>query len=375
MVAMETRLSPRTRRPGTVTAAVVLLGIQSGLGALAGIALLLAATRHPGRGFAVVAVLSLALDVAVIVLMHRDARRGLDDLPAPPRPAPPRDDQSGADVTPGGLTPGGLLLGGVTLALFLGALAIRSDLVFGIVVVAAIFVPIEKLFQLHPQKTFREGWRTDLVHFVVNNLFSLVGIVLGVVAFGLALHALVPDSVRSSIAAQPALVQFAAALAIVELCQYWAHRATHTVPLLWRFHKVHHSIEQMDWLAAARLHPIDQAFTRSCVIIPLFALGFSKATLGAYLVVTTFQALFIHANTRLTFGPLRQAIATPEFHHWHHAAAPTDRNFAGQLPLVDRLFGTLHLPKHEWPTTYGIGEPPPAGYLRQLAWPFRHQQG
>ncbi|HEY2428895.1 MAG TPA: sterol desaturase family protein, partial [Acidimicrobiales bacterium] len=140
----------------------------------------------------------------------------------------------------------------------------------------------------------------------------------------------------------------------------------------WRFHKVHHSITEMDWLASAHLHPIDTVWTRSCFVIPLFALGFSRATFGGFVLVTTLQAIFIHANVRLTFGPLRWLIATPEFHHWHHAGDPAayNTNFAGELPWIDALFGTLHLPKGEWPAAYGIDEQQPEGYLRQLAWPF-----
>jgi sterol desaturase/sphingolipid hydroxylase (fatty acid hydroxylase superfamily) len=129
----------------------------------------------------------------------------------------------------------------------------------------------------------------------------------------------------------------------------------------------------MDWLASGRLHPIDQVFTRSCVVLPLFCLGFSRATFGAFLAVTTLQAIFIHANVRFRFGPLRWIIATPEFHHWHHANDPGayNTNFAGECPLVDLLFGTLHLPKGRMPERYGIDDPVPDGYLHQLAWPFR----
>ena len=161
------------------------------------------------------------------------------------------------------------------------------------------------------------------------------------------------------------------------MLQYWAHRASHTVPVLWRFHKLHHSITELDWVAAARLHPVDQAFARSCIVIPLFVLGFTRGTFGALLIVFTLQALFIHANVRFTFGPLRYVLATPEFHHWHHAADPRayNSNFAGELPVIDKLFGTLHLEptgaEGRWPESYGIADPVPAGYLAQMAWPFR----
>ena len=74
----------------------------------------------------------------------------------------------------------------------------------------------------------------------------------------------------------------------------------------------------------------------------------------------------MHANVRLTFGPLRWLIATPQFHHWHHAREPEayNSNYAGEFPAVDALFGTLYLPVQRWPTQYGIDEHEPAGYLR-----------
>jgi sterol desaturase/sphingolipid hydroxylase (fatty acid hydroxylase superfamily) len=277
-----------------------------------------------------------------------------------------------ADATTDRVTASGVAIALGTLVLLLGALAVRSRVVFGLVVVAAVFVPMERLFALRPQRVFRQAWKTDLVHFVVNNVLTTIGLVVAVVVAGGLLHALVPDPFRHAVHNQDALAQLTEALLVAEMAGYWAHRATHRVPWLWRFHKVHHSIEQMDWLAAARLHPVDQAFTRSCFVVPLYALGFSRATFGAFLVFATFQALFVHANVRFRFGPLRYVIATPEFHHWHHGGEPAayNSNFAGELPLIDAVFGTLRIPDR-WPERYGIGEPIPSGYLRQLAWPFR----
>jgi sterol desaturase/sphingolipid hydroxylase (fatty acid hydroxylase superfamily) len=262
------------------------------------------------------------------------------------------------------------------MALLLAALTVRDRLVFGVVVVAAVFVPLEKAFALRRQRVFRRGWRTDLVHFVVNNLLTFVGIAAAVIVVGSAMKMSVPSSSRLAIHHQPGWLQFFEAVLLAELGGYWVHRASHRVPFLWQFHKVHHSIQEMDWLASARLHPVDQAFTRSCAILPIFALGFSRATFGAFLVYTTFQALFIHANVRLRFGALRWVISTPEFHHWHHADDPAayNSNFAGGIPLFDALFGTLRLPKDQMPRRYGIGEELPAGYLRQLVWPFQHER-
>jgi sterol desaturase/sphingolipid hydroxylase (fatty acid hydroxylase superfamily) len=271
------------------------------------------------------------------------------------------------------LTAGGLLIGSITALIVLGALAIRGDLIIGLVLLAVIFVPLERVFTLHPQRVFRAGWRTDVVHFTVNNILTTALLVIPVVGLGVLARAAVPSAAREAIADQPAGAQAIEVLLIAGVAGYWAHRMTHTVPVLWRFHKVHHSIQQMDWLAAARLHPIDSVFTRTITVLPIFALGFTRAALGGFLAFTTFQAIFIHANVRLTFGPLRWLVATPEFHHWHHANEPDayNTNFAGEFPWLDALFGTLYLPKGRMPARYGIDDQVPDGYLRQLAWPLR----
>src|SRR5271169_573405 len=112
---------------------------------------------------------------------------------------------------------------------------------------------------------------------------------------------------------------------------YAGHRAAHEVPLLWRFHRVHHSVREMDWLAANHLHPLDETFGRSAAVLPLYALGFGRISLGAFVILITVQAIFIHANLRMNFGPVRWFIATPQFHHWHHAREPQayNTNYAG----------------------------------------------
>ncbi len=69
---------------------------------------------------------------------------------------------------------------------------------------------------------------------------------------------------------------------------------------------------------------------------------------------------------------------TPQYHHWHHSDDPAfyDKNFAIHFPLIDRIFGTYHLPGDEWPKTMGLGKTSlPKGYLSQLVYPFRQDPG
>jgi lathosterol oxidase len=118
---------------------------------------------------------------------------------------------------------------------------------------SALFIPLERLFARREQPVFRDGWRTDLVYFFVSALLVQVTTLLtlepAMVLFQWAAH----PQVGVWVAGQPFVVQFAGILVLTDLTQYWVHRFFHRLPLLWRFHAIHHSAETMDWLAGSRL--------------------------------------------------------------------------------------------------------------------------
>jgi sterol desaturase/sphingolipid hydroxylase (fatty acid hydroxylase superfamily) len=252
-----------------------------------------------------------------------------------------------------------------------GLMHVSATKIAALLVFFAVFAPIEKLFAKRQQRLLRRGWRADTVYFLLNSVFASAGTAIAIIGVGLWLRALIPHDLHHAITHQPVAIQFVEALALSELGAYWAHRLMHTNGWLWRFHKVHHSVSEMDWLASARLHPVDRAFTCAAAYVPLFVFQFSKPTLAVYSLFAALMALGVHANVRFTFGPLRYALATPQYHHWHHAGSEvTNKNFAVQLPLMDWLFGTMHVPAGQWPIDYGIEESVPSTYLGQLAWPF-----
>ena len=236
-----------------------------------------------------------------------------------------------------------------------------------------VFVPLERAFaRLPAQKTFRVGWTTDGAHFMVSHL-AVQALTFMTLLPATSLATLwQPEALQHAIRRQPVALQALEVLVLADFAQYWVHRAFHAVPWLWRFHAIHHSSATLDWLAGSRLHVVDVVVTRGLVMVPVFLLGFAPTALYAYLVFVSFHAVFIHANVRFRFGWLDRVIATPRAHHWHHAVTPIDKNFAVHLPVLDALFGTLHLPGSEWPAAYGIaGEPVPEGWGAQLVHPFR----
>ncbi|HYO76106.1 MAG TPA: sterol desaturase family protein [Thermoanaerobaculia bacterium] len=281
----------------------------------------------------------------------------------------------------------GLLLG--TVAILLGgpsAAAVTSKplpvtagldyFVLSLLVTALLFVPMEPLWPLHrQQRIFRDGWQTDLAYFFSNHVGVQLLAFVTIVPVQLFFAWAVDGPFQRAVAAQPVWLQFVEILFVVDLTSYWVHRAFHQVPLLWRFHSIHHSIEQLDWLAGSRLHVVDVVVTRLFGFLPMFLLGFAPAAVYGYLIFVSFHAVYIHANISHRWPILRAFFTTPQFHHWHHASEPEaiDKNFAVLLSFIDRMFGTAYQPER-WPKQYGVaGEAPPRTFGAQLAFPFKRQ--
>jgi sterol desaturase/sphingolipid hydroxylase (fatty acid hydroxylase superfamily) len=244
-------------------------------------------------------------------------------------------------------------------------------------ILVAIFVPLERLFAAHSQKVLRKEIWTDLGYYFLNGLLLtlLLSVPIGLAAW--ALHRVVPAGLLETVAAWPLWGRVLATLVASEVGYYWGHRLSHTIPFLWRFHAIHHSAEQMDFLVASRAHPLDLVFSRFCALVPIYVLGLAvpanlkSSQLPILVTLVTFAwGYFIHANLRWRLGPLEWLISTPGFHHWHHTrSGPIDRNFASTLPWLDWLFGTHYLP-NELPAEYGIKARMPDSLTEQLAYPL-----
>lgn len=247
-------------------------------------------------------------------------------------------------------------------------------LILDLFIMALLFVPIELVFPKNKLQTkFHQEWRTDLIYFGISHLaIQLFGILTRKPAesfFGW----MNLEQVQEWVVGLPFLLELLLALIVTDIFQYWAHRFFHSHHYLWRFHSIHHSTENMDWLAGSRTHFIDIFFTRSISYIPLYVLGFSTLTFNVYIVFIAIHAVLIHSNTSLNFGFLKYVITTPQYHHWHHCEEPEHygNNFAVVFPFIDKIFGTYYLPGKEWPKGTGLVDASfPKGFMKQLAFPF-----
>ena len=242
----------------------------------------------------------------------------------------------------------------------------------------AVLMLLERLLPLHRgQKAIRAGWKTDLLHVFVSGMMIRLGMVFTVLVLSVLAISVVPAPVREAVRAQPDWLEFIEMLVLSDLCFYAAHRLCHTVPWLWRFHAVHHSSENMDWLATYRVHPVDQILNSSIIALPSIILGFSPVAVLAYALVYRLHAPFLHSNVGISLGRVGRWlgfwITSPRFHHWHHAdeVEAYDRNFSGQLSIIDRLFGTYYAGSEKrLPLRYGVGGAVPENYLGQMLQPF-----
>ena len=232
-----------------------------------------------------------------------------------------------------------------------------------LLVLAAVFIPMERLFPQVRQAVFRRQFTADLGYYYLANLFSLllIGIMSG--ALGVMIYRALPSVVIEFGQGLTVWQRMLATLVVGEFGFYWGHRWSHEWPLLYQFHVIHHSAEDVDWLTNTRAHPVDLLLTRFCGLTLIYGLGLAQIDAVAtptgtmVAVFTMLWGYFVHANVRWRFGWLEYVIATPAFHRWHHVNdGRRDMNYASTLPLWDWVFGSLYLPKRDAPPAFGADQ-------------------
>jgi sterol desaturase/sphingolipid hydroxylase (fatty acid hydroxylase superfamily) len=273
------------------------------------------------------------------------------------------------------------LVGGVSAAAWY---AIRSGLSPGVALLAASVAAAAVIALGERLLPYRRAWlvphgdlRTDVLHLIFTSLLAAGGRWFNVVAVSVAVSVLgVRPAASPSLwpASWPLVGQLALALVLQDLCAYWIHRAQHQIPLLWRFHAVHHSAPRLYWLNQMLNHPID-AMISGASMLPLAALGAPDVTLAVFGALTTAHLLLQHANIDYVLGPFDRLLSAAPAHRWHHSRrlAESNGNYGALLLTWDALFHSRIWPTdHPPPTDTGLADRPdyPQGYLGQLAAPF-----
>ena len=183
----------------------------------------------------------------------------------------------------------------------------------------------------------------------------------------------------SALARLPWAVQFGLYLVLTDLLQWCVHNLLHRTPFLWQFHKLHHSVERMDWAANFRFHWMELVVYRSLLYLPVALLGGDASPLFATALFATLWGHLNHANIDFGLGPLAYVLNSPRMHLWHHDASDEGgpaKNFGIVFSLWDWLFGTAYWPRERVPERIGYPEDEemPADVLRQLAFPLTRRR-
>jgi sterol desaturase/sphingolipid hydroxylase (fatty acid hydroxylase superfamily) len=167
---------------------------------------------------------------------------------------------------------------------------------------------------------------------------------------------------------------FVAAFLLLDLLNYGVHRCQHGVPLLWRFHAMHHSDPDVDVTTSVRHHPFEYVLAGAVYWLTVVALGIPLAAVSAHALAVFVAAAVVHGNIRLPEWLerlLQPVVITTDLHLVHHsmAASEANMNFGAVLSIWDRLFGTYALlPREQWQSiVFGVADLPRDDGVRPTA--------
>lgn len=146
----------------------------------------------------------------------------------------------------------------------------------------------------------------------------------------------------------PWLAQLIIFLIIKDFCEWGVHNILHRQAILWEFHKLHHSITQMDWIGNFRFHFAEVIVYRTLTWLPLLSLGPDPSIILPMAAIVTLIGHLNHANLHWNYGILRYVINSPRMHIWHHDLKchyRSGQNFAIVFSIWDYLFKTAYFPE------------------------------
>ena len=127
------------------------------------------------------------------------------------------------------------------------------------------------------------------------------------------------DNGHGPLSELPLWLQAVLFLVLSDFMLYWLHRMFHGGGF-WKYHAIHHSSEDLDWISAARFHPVNLLLGTIRVDVVLLMAGISPNVMLWVGPFNIFHSAFVHANLNWTLGPFKYVLATPVFHRWHHTS-------------------------------------------------------
>ncbi|MBO0729117.1 MAG: sterol desaturase family protein [Acidimicrobiaceae bacterium] len=188
-------------------------------------------------------------------------------------------------------------------------------------------------------------------HDVLFTIFNAIVVLPLITALSLSLEVVVRKAAPWIILPKFGLVPRWAAIALIFVamdgCNWLVHLANHRSRVLWRFHELHHSQEDLNALTVFRTHPLIHV-SYMLALVPGLVLLANGELSTLLLVIYGAVVAFAHSNTNMSFGPLGRVLVSPNFHRIHHRLdGPQDVNLGFVLSVWDQLFHRAVFPTPE----------------------------
>ena len=258
---------------------------------------------------------------------------------------------------------------------------------WGLVLISLMVWGLEIVFPWRKEQgAFRKDFWLDgfymffnffIFSIAISGFYAVLSLAFG--DLGLAMN----DLTLIHLSSLPMGVQLVIFFVILDFVQWLTHIALHRWPILWQFHKVHHSVQQMGFAAHLRYHWMENILYKPLKTLGVMILGGFEPS-QAFIV--HFMAIAIghlnHANLKITWGPLKYLVNNPVMHLWHHAMhLPGDRpkgvNYGISLSLWDYLFKTNYVPEDSGTIELGFKgvKDFPKDFWHQITYGFRKNKG
>ncbi|GAB5401680.1 MAG: hypothetical protein Aureis2KO_32650 [Aureisphaera sp.] len=253
---------------------------------------------------------------------------------------------------------------------------------WGLILISLLVWTLEILFPWRKEQSiFRKDFWLDgfymffnffIFSIAVSGIYKLIELGFGELNITMTSLALI------DIATWPSWLQLLIFFIILDFVQWFTHILLHKYPLLWQFHKVHHSVKEMGFAAHLRYHWMENILYKPLKTFGVMILGGfepEQAFIVHFLAIAIGH--FNHSNIKITWGPLKYLLNNPVMHLYHHSYVLPEGtygvNFGISLSLWDYLFGTNYIPEDSGTIELGFegDDRFPKGFWGQLFYGFR----
>jgi sterol desaturase/sphingolipid hydroxylase (fatty acid hydroxylase superfamily) len=227
-----------------------------------------------------------------------------------------------------------------------------------------------------PHAVLRPSWRTNLGLWAV--CVIVTGLVCGACGWSTARWASRCGFGLLGALGAPSWLGAGVAIVALDAVAYFWHRANHRVPVLWRFHRVHHADAGFHTTTALRFHPGELLLALPVRLVAIVLLGVPPAGVLVFELVFGAANLLVHGNFDLPLRferPLQRVLVSPALHRLHHSRErrELDSNFGTIFSCWDRWLATLTPSDSARNVETGLPGLPPGARLslgRALVQPF-----